>query len=282
MINNLQTIGTRARTQRIAAQVEIITPAQARDFLTRFPQRHWRHSDMINKLIADIGAGDWSLNGQPVIISNRNNLLDGEKRLRGIAAGNVAVEVLVVYNVSEDDAVTLTIDNCEPRSFAKFLKERGVKYATLVAGTVHLIWRWDNHLLHTNLEPSYKQCIDILAQYPELEEHCAFVGSQMRHLGMTACAAAMTRISVIAREEASAFFTTLAIDYDLSPSHPISVLRHQLLTIPPSRGYAKESRLHLIVTAWNMVVDGMTSVHPNGLTPLLLSATTTSDFEVAA
>ena len=121
----------------------IVTPSQATDWLVS----KWRNRNLsdqtVLKYAIDMEEGRWVPNGQPIIFSDRGQLIDGQHRLSAVALANVSVPLFIVRGVSEDHAST--IDQGRSRSAADSLKiEEDSKRPKLRIAVVRVM----NHVLY--------------------------------------------------------------------------------------------------------------------------------------
>lgn len=85
---------------------------------------------------ADMLEDHWSLNGQPVIISNDGVLSDGQHRCLAVAETEVAVPTLIVFGVEPDTRVT--VDQNVTRNAGDYLQMRSRPNARTAAAIVRL------------------------------------------------------------------------------------------------------------------------------------------------
>ncbi len=122
-----------------------ITPETAQSLLAlRRPVAN-RNAAAVAIYAQAMRAGEWALNGMPVILSRNNVLLDGVQRLYAcLEAGRPFVTVLAEH-VSDD--TVHTIDQQRRRSFSGVLETRGVPHSGAVAGMLAKLIRYDDGTL---------------------------------------------------------------------------------------------------------------------------------------
>ena len=106
-----------------------ITPQDASGWL-----KHNRHNRPVSKshvnfLAKQIAAGDWVFNGQPIIIANDDDVLDGQHRLMACIEAGIAIEALVIYGVAAE--AFKTIDTGKPRTGSDVI---ALNYPKITAG----------------------------------------------------------------------------------------------------------------------------------------------------
>ena len=78
--------------------------------------------------------GQWQLNGETIIFSDKNILLNGYHRMNAVVEAGIPVQFLVVRNVNEESFKT--IDTGKPRSVGDVYKMANILNATCVAAVV--------------------------------------------------------------------------------------------------------------------------------------------------
>lgn len=94
----------------------------------------------VAKYASDMGTEDWQFNGAAVLISNKNELLDGQHRLTAIKESGRSQIMLVVRGVDAD--AMATIDAGRGRSYADILKIREYANHSYLAGITARVWQW--------------------------------------------------------------------------------------------------------------------------------------------
>lgn len=94
----------------------------------------------VGKYASDMGTGDWYFNGAPVLISDKNELLDGQHRLSAIIESGEPQLLLVVRGVTAE--VMATIDAGRGRTYADILKIREYANHSYLAGLTAKVWHW--------------------------------------------------------------------------------------------------------------------------------------------
>ena len=86
--------------------VETITPQKAAEYLRKNTDNYRKLSlTTVGKYAAEIKAGRWQLNGEPIVVGENGILKDGQHRLAAIAKAGVPVQMVIVRGV--DDSVTV-------------------------------------------------------------------------------------------------------------------------------------------------------------------------------
>ena len=120
--------------KEIAVEVVTITPELAEDFLKMNTHNRRKDEDTINTYASAMQRGKWILNGEPIIISNENVILDGQNRLCACVKAGVPFETLFVWGITPD--AFKTIDIGKSRTAGDILYIDNIKNANIVAAAI--------------------------------------------------------------------------------------------------------------------------------------------------
>lgn len=119
------TIVSSGRVAAVTADIEIITPDIARQYLTQNIANNRKKKDAkITAYARDIRSGGWVLTGEAIKFDEDGNLVDGQNRLSAVIVADTAAAFLVVRGISRE-AVAL-LDSGTSRSGADALTIAGV------------------------------------------------------------------------------------------------------------------------------------------------------------
>lgn len=135
-----------------------ITPKDAADLLKLNTDNRSQRKGNIERIKRDIKNGQYLLNGDTIVISTENVLLNGQHRLEAIAAGTTAVDVVILTGVVPE--AFATIDNHRPRSLSDYFKIYGEHDHSRVAQLVSRAERWDNGAHGSDLAAGSKRKTD--------------------------------------------------------------------------------------------------------------------------
>lgn len=118
-----------------------MTPEAAQEILaTNTKGQRTIAKGTVEKYASDMGTEDWQFNGAAVLISSKNELLDGQHRLSAIIESGRSQIMLVVRGVDAD--AMATIDAGRGRSYADILKIREYANHGYLAGLTARVWQW--------------------------------------------------------------------------------------------------------------------------------------------
>ena len=126
----------------LVAQVVLIRPEMADAMLANPMHNRPINKSRIRTMIGDLRAGNWQLNGEPIICDDQGRVLDGQHRLHAVRESGVALRTLLVLGVAP---TTMTsIDQGAPRSLADTVTVGGLRQGREVAATGRWIWRLEH------------------------------------------------------------------------------------------------------------------------------------------
>lgn len=208
-------------------------------------------------LASEIVSGHWQLNGQPIVISENEEVLDGQHRLLAIIEAGIPVKTLVVYGISPE--AFKTIDTGAPRTNIDALSLEFPDATTTIVKAVasSVVWclRLEQHFRNLRIKISNTDSLIYVKEHPTLWR-CAetLVGypKEARPISLamgTACYEVFERKDAeLAEIFMRAFFTGEMLEVD----RPEYILR-QLLIKDSQRitQYPALIRMRMIVKAWN-------------------------------
>lgn len=129
-------------------EMTTITPPMAAIMLANNGANRKLNKRHVDFLADQIRSGKWQKNGQTIVIADDGTLMDGQHRLNAIVSANVPADMGLCTGAPR--VAMPTIDNGKPRSSADVLTMSKCSYATLVAASIHLLYKFDNESLATN------------------------------------------------------------------------------------------------------------------------------------
>ena len=121
----------------VFSEATTITPGLAAELLKRNPDNRNVRQTKILQYEADMRAGRWSFNGEPIILSREGLINDGQHRLRALVEANVTIPMLFVFGVERE--ARLTVDQGAARSAGDFLGMEGVENSAVAASIGRLV-----------------------------------------------------------------------------------------------------------------------------------------------
>jgi hypothetical protein len=244
------------------SKVMTITPAEATLWLdTKNSRNRPISQSTVDRYTQEIKAGRWALNGQPVIFSKDQQLLNGQHRLKAIVAANKAIETLVVWGV-ENEAFD-TIDDGNKRSLADVLHIQGETNSGLLSSGVRFLWVYATGQIETRdlrrgkiaTKPLLEET---LQKHPKIRQSVKFYSMLKARPGGFMIPAGMAiglhyLFSLVNEAKADEFLNRFQSGLELTEGHPVAVLRARL--IQGKREWATRltnaAIYYYTVTAWN-------------------------------
>jgi len=124
-----------------ASYVVIMTPEVAALLLERNEGNRTMNYRNLTQLKADINAGSWAFNGEPIIVSRDGLLNDGQHRLTAIVETGVSVPLLVCFGLDRESRKT--VDQGAKRDAGDILALDGVRNARTSAAIASVILRYE-------------------------------------------------------------------------------------------------------------------------------------------
>jgi hypothetical protein len=121
----------------IFSEATTLNPGLAAELLKLNPDNRNVRKSRVSTYAADMRAGRWAYNGEPIIISNDGLINDGQHRLRAMVDANRTLPMLFVFGV--DRETRLTVDQGANRGAADYLGMEGIEYAAISATTARLL-----------------------------------------------------------------------------------------------------------------------------------------------
>jgi len=239
-------------------QREIFSPERAQTIIEAQLKNRKLTESHAREIAGAMSRGEFRPgNGESIKFMVDGSLGDGQHRLRAIVISGISQELAVVYNQTEEDA--LTWDNGKRRTMADSLsRENERSYAALASS---LVWyrRVTEGRVWLNTKYSRTQLHETLEVNPGLRKSVAF-GVSVSFLAPSGLCTALHRaFGDINEEKANEFFSVMATGERLESGDAVFVLRDVLIR---DRAKRHENRLRppqialLVAKAWNAFVIG--------------------------
>lgn len=264
--------------QEIVAEVVTITPQHATLWLRANKNNRPVRRTHVAFLAGEIANGNWQVNGQAIVISDNEQVLDGQHRLLAVIESGMAIQSLVVYGISPEAFKTIDTGAVRTGADALYLHFPGLNHSTVkcVATAVQWCVRFEEDVLATgrkrkvsNTEtieyvaahPSLVQCAETLQGYPH----------DARPLSLGTGTALFELFHRKAAPLAEEFMLRLYTGEGISRDDPEWLLRQAFIRDAQRSAKLPTSvKLKMVVKGWNWRRRGMPSasrqaitVHPN-------------------
>lgn len=123
----------------ITSNIEVITPEIASEYLKLNTKNRPINDRLVASLASAMANGDWQLNGEAIIFSDGNVLLDGQHRLRACIKSNLPFSTMVTRGI--DISSFKTIDTGRGRTCGDILSIAGVLNGAAIAAGLSSTFR---------------------------------------------------------------------------------------------------------------------------------------------
>ncbi|ANH49897.1 hypothetical protein BI041_gp33 [Propionibacterium phage PFR2] len=248
----------------ITQRIETLTPAKAREFLSRNTRNRAVSSPTVARYRNDMMHGRWEFCADPIRFADDGSMIDGQHRCLAMAEcpKGTSIPVLVIEGLPKDSQMAM--DQGRHRGAGQQLGMRGVKNATLVAAGVKLWLTRDQGLLFrsSRLVSSIitKTLIEqtVFERIDQIERISEWTGLLLKSdAAPSVCYAAAMAFDDINPDKAREFFDQLASGGDGGRTDPIRVLDNRLRR--ERRAHVKTTQrdqLGLLFLTWNWWATG--------------------------
>lgn len=148
------------------AQIEIVTPAQAKEYLERrLPNRNLNEATAL-RYASDMSNGRWLNNGQGIVFDEQGNLIDGQHRMRAVLISGVSISMLVVRGAPA--RAMETMDTGRARNLSDVLHIRGFKNSVVMAATARIAWNYAAGVNYS-YTPSKATLLSLVVGHPHID-----------------------------------------------------------------------------------------------------------------
>lgn len=102
-----------------------MTPELAKTLLDLNPDNRSIRNTKVVQYAADMAAGRWALNGEPIIVSTDGHLNDGQHRCRACIDANTAIPIAIMFGIERD--TRQTVDQGAARTAGDILDMQGIQ-----------------------------------------------------------------------------------------------------------------------------------------------------------
>lgn len=243
----------------------LITPDIAMDILQNNHRNRKMNKELVLLYADQMSRGLWKFNGESIIISDENILLNGQHRLGAIIKSGTSQKFIVVQGISQ--AAFDTIDTGKTRTAGDILSIANIKESTKISSIITRFFGVSvSQSRRESLLRSRRSKQEVLSEYqsnPDFWRAVLTASSRLyRRIRLLSQSDIGGYIAYLVKEKGhdfnfvESFFNQLFFDTDIENS-TIPLLRDKLIRSITTQ-YKISSRLRhaLIVKTWNAYVDG--------------------------
>lgn len=220
-------------------QIENVTPTKARQLLLGSEQYQRNVSNaQVAHLARQMLDGKWMLNGETVVVSENNQVLDGQHRLLAVIETGLTVQMMIVYGASQDCFHTL--DTGKSRNPGNTMHIAGVKNANNVAALIGFRWKYlkaesRNGSLNMWERPTHGELVEYAKNNAQLVQNAVACSQRIRKVlrGINASTIGGSYVVFSEKtneEKCKEFFDSLATGKNLDENSSVLTLRNKLIT----------------------------------------------------
>jgi hypothetical protein len=152
----------------IQVRIEMIGPREAEAYLAKQKFNRPVRMKWINFLANEMLNGFWVMNGETIIFNKKDELIDGQHRLKAVLIAGGTYPFLVVHGADEN--AFSTIDTGQKRSPSDALYIAGFPHPGVYASLGLNCLRWDKGIFFGSAQAGMKPSNDELVKYCSAHE----------------------------------------------------------------------------------------------------------------
>jgi hypothetical protein len=237
----------------LTAQLAWLTPELAKTLLEKRHEKIQRAMKVthLQAMEVDIKAGRFQFTGEPIVLDDRDHLINGQHRCELVAHTGIPILVLLIRGVPT--GAYFAGNQGTKFSGADALRIKGRSYASAISGATGLLHRWQNGNLYSSgaLSAVTRSAID--DEHPGLRRS-AQIGSPARKLFVSQSVPTFLHYAFSTKDQelADGFFYKLITMEGMAKGDPVLALRRRL----ESPKVLNSERMPLAIKAWNLCRKG--------------------------
>lgn len=233
----------------VICDVVEVTPALARALLERNPANRRVSEATVEKIVRDIDAGNFVVNGESIIVAADGTLNDGQHRLCAVVQANRSITSVMVFGPARDTRTT--VDQGRSKQVGDYLAMGGHRDSLALAAAAGYVWQWKNiGRLSTQAmdRPTKGEVLAVVEANPGLADSVSAVGGNVV-AGRGILAFCHWVFSTKASAQvADDFIHALITGENLLSRDPVLYARNRLMA---DRRLSPNEKAKLIFRAWN-------------------------------
>lgn len=238
---------------RLELSIESITPKTAAEWLESNTHNRRVSDQLVERYSEAMSAGEWVLNGEPIIFDKTGRLQSGQHRLLAVVDSKTSIWSVVVRGAEPEYIYSL--DAGRKRRMTDVLTLRGEKNVAVLSSALVWHWRYQHGLMDRGgITPTNTHLLSLLDSTPAMREYVGVAGRLKSSLGVSAGigAALLYEFFALDASEASSFLEYVVTGEGIDSTHPAYVLRRWIIRARLSQRKPSSTMLAaVIVKAWN-------------------------------
>ena len=259
-VDPLKTLGA-----HVSETVVTITPEMAVRLLERNPQNRTIRDYRVLEYAGAMESGEWEANGEPIILDENGNILDGQHRLNAIVVLNAPVSCVVIHGVRPNTRTT--IDKGAARTPGDVLRIEGYANSNQLSATAAWLYRYKMTGFDSTVPPKKRmtsdKMLDLIKASPGIEEsvrhgsHFSFRTAPLTASVVGFLHYVFSQVDKSSRPDADTFFDSLDTGAGLALDSPILILRNRLIANKAAKLRMNQiEEIALTIKAWNAWREG--------------------------
>ena len=241
----------------IHTSVEIIDRNKAAFILGTMKNNRPISEAHVRHLTESMKRGEWTLNGQPIIIASDGTGIDGQHRCAAVIRANVEIPMVVVRGVERESFPT--IDQGKKRSMGDVLAIRGEKNCALLgalARGILEIREWQSGL-GGKARYTHSQLEKVLDKHPGCRKWANEIASKsVKNFTPGLVGSVLVLAEELHGTHAGLFFQSYRSGEGLFKGSPVLALRERLMNRGRGVHYTPQATAALAIKCWNAFVTG--------------------------
>ena len=239
--------------------IQLVTKQDAEAYLRKNERNRRIKERTVEKYVRDMNGGNWFFNGSPILISNDNELLDGQHRLAAIVKSGIPQNMIIIEGVSRE--ALKTIDLGYPRTQSDALRMLGIDNSKLLSTVAKKTLSQINKVSTKNITYSVEELYSELVEssridyYKEAANFSKAIFSQYRMFPVATIGMmyVVLRYYKYSQEEISDFFDQL-----IEKKESCNTIRNLRKRVKPDadRKLSVEERERLLIRTFNEYSNG--------------------------
>lgn len=242
----------------LIVSVETITPKVAAAWLEQNKLNRPLTRKHVHYLADQIHDGLWTLNGEAIVVSDTEDVLDGQHRLHAVIESGKSIKSLVVYGVTREAFKTINTGKVRSGSDALWVFAQGhtLSATRAVAGAIAYCKGMEQKKIRDRNRVSNAEVIEYVTQFPSLWDCAETILQYPRTSRLLTVAIGTACFEMFRRKDpelAAKFIQKIYTGEDLAQSEPEYVLRQMFINdLGKNSKLPDDIKARMTIKAWNL------------------------------
>jgi hypothetical protein len=241
------------RKPNLELTIEAINPKTATEWLQTNTHNRRVSEQLVERYAEAMEAGEWVLNGEPIIFDKTGRLQSGQHRLLAVVESKTSIWSVVVRGAEPEYIYSL--DAGRKRRMTDVLTLRGEKNVAVLSTALVWHWRYTHKVMDRGgITPTNTHLLKLLDETPTIRDFCNLASRLRTSLGVSPGlgGAILFELFRLDEEDASAFLEAVVTGENLDSSHPAYILRRWMIRAKQlPRKPSSAMIAAVMIKAWN-------------------------------